>query len=93
MFDLFLQNDGLKHVNDGEYKVVTGLLKLNGHICVMRNIIGKDWIHHMVSVSNVELDCILGGSGDLESDDLALGDSCCPLHLIKQPPPHPLSSM
>ena len=47
----------------------------------------------MVSVSNVELDGILGGSGDLEGDDLALGDGCCPLHLIKQPPPHPLASM
>ena len=45
----------------------------------------------MVSVSDVELDGVLRGSGDLQSDDLALGDGRRPLHLFQQPPPHPLA--
>ena len=47
----------------------------------------------MVSVSDVELDGVLRGSGDLEADQLALGDGRCPLHLVQQPPPHPLASV
>ena len=49
--------------------------------------------HHMVTVLHVELDGILRGSGYLLGDYLTLGDGRGPLHLQKQPPPHPLTSV
>ena len=91
-FDLFLQNNGLEHVDDCEHRVGAGLLKSNGNK-IKGNETEKDFGHHMVSMSDVELDGALRGGGEPEDDDLALGDDRGPLHLLQKPSSHTLTSV